>query len=857
MTVDRIEKLKEMFLNTDLKEGAEIVAPPGLEWKSVTDQVRDLIRAHAGQSLPVIEGDRASLSGLKDRHWVALGSAMNNPALMALYRRKYAFVDDFYPGGDGYVIQTVHNPECCGHNVLLVGASRPEGAAAGLERLEEILKRNGGRFGYTNLAHSATHRAILPDTTPEAFRERTEAAFRENTGVGVINSGITYGMLHHFTHDLNCARMFKDVLFYYEDLYEDLVRSRYNGERDLFWVKGRYILTADSLKLLKDADYDLRCLWRTLGEVRLEGDGLRVEQKGVFFRIRNADDSDKSLETEEPRIAGQDPYKGYEHAQGPIRIFKQRKTLRGKAGDVERYFNLMVAGAEAEVDACRVVRVAEGVVRVEGPDGATVFGLAEQGVSLGSLRVVAGAFALAEGWVALLCGTRLTAGEVSFESDAPVHLILHPGEGRGEVRVKTEARVTVRGVPGLSLDGAAVQTSEGAATGRLSPGAHRVTFQAFSPDALKAAVRSGAPYVHRRAPKQNRFTPSGKSPLRPAWETGLEGQVRCLDARDGRIAIGTVAGQVALLDREGRVQWTRGMGAEVRTVHLTELEGEGALLAGGRDCALTRFSADGVVRWKREFIPSHRRDQIVNAVTTSDLTGDGKTEVVVATDGWLVWALTPEDEEIWQRQIEHHAAQTLVISDVEGDGRREILVGTEYHTSNMLEADGTIRWTVRGGPCFTALALADLNGDGVKESVYGAMDGNVYALDSTSGKTLWTANLGDDVRHGVVVTDGRKTGLVAGSESGNVAFLSGDGQSRWRRDLNAPVTGLALLDPGRGRVAAGTSEGWIVLLSLDGEIVGSLRRDAGVTALSPCRLPGGAGLLVGTERGLVTALAEA
>ena len=30
-----------------------------------------------------------------------LGSAMNNPALMALYRRKYVFVDDFYPGGGG------------------------------------------------------------------------------------------------------------------------------------------------------------------------------------------------------------------------------------------------------------------------------------------------------------------------------------------------------------------------------------------------------------------------------------------------------------------------------------------------------------------------------------------------------------------------------------------------------------------------------------------------------------------------------------------------------------------------------------------------------------------------------------
>ena len=1217
MTVDRIEKLKEMFLNTDLREGAEIVSPPGPEWKSVTDRLRGLIRAHAGLSLPVASGETSRLSGLNDRHRVILGSAMNNPALMALYRRRYAFVDDFYPGGDGYAIQTVHNPECRGHNVLLIGASRPEGAAAGLERLGEVLKQNGGRFGYTNLARSTTHKAILPDTTPEAFRERTEAAFRENTGVGVINSGITYGMIHHFTHDPDCARMFKDVLLY----YEDLVRNRYDGEwcfehmlfiyswtwrlfyvwdlieesdaftdaerlrmanllwgltnyvaglpyfrgeeppvaeirqnhptfaalsmsfsagyfktyygigdfekhlrfsqaifdgqapcykpnddgggggycwlvpnhqmtydlvrddfrflegghlrgiadyailmtdnlgspvdfgdvgtysvgrrhasflerahegvasvlckaawyyedggylwaldwmggaprlesyykdlprrmpdrmvgiaiapfnrplyewverrgpggtnvpleeafdklvlrkgfnpedeylfldgtstfahghedgnsierltwkgrmwlaetdyiwkrprhhssvvsicdgesfgmpslaalkwaedfggvaftrtampgyngtdwaRDLFWVKGRYILAADSLKLLKDADYDLRCLWRTLGDARLEGDGLRVEQKGVFFRIRNADDSAKSLEVEEPRIAGQDPYKGYEYAQGPIRIFKQRKALHGKVGDVERYFNLMIAGTEAEADACRVVRVAEGVVRVEGTDGATVFGLADQETGVGQVRVTAGAFALADAWIALLHGTRLTAGEVSFESGAPVHLILYPGEGRGEVRVQAETTLTVRGLSGLCFDGRS--SSDGGA--RLSPGAHRLTFRATTLRALSEAVRSGAPHIHRRGPRQNRFAPKGL--LRPAWETALEGRVRCMDARDWGIAAGTSTGQVALLGREGRVQWTHGTGAEVRTVHLTELEGEGALLAGGRDCALTRFGVDGTVRWRREFIPSHRRDQIVNAVTTADLTGDGKTEVVVATDGWLVWALTPEGEEVWQRQIEHHAAQTLVIADVEGDGRREVLVGTEYHTSNMLEADGKIRWTVRGGPCFTALALADLNGDGIRESVYGAMDGNVYVLDSTSGKTLWTANLGDDVRHGLMASAGGEIGLVAGSESGNVAWLSPEGKKRWRRDLDAPVTGLAPFSIGdrRGLIAVGTSEGWIVLLSLEGEVLGGHRMKAGVTALGRLDLAGGPGLLVGTDSGLVTVLTQ-
>ena len=159
---------------------------------------------------------------------------------------------------------------------------------------------------------------------------------------------------------------------------------------------------------------------------------------------------------------------------------------------------------------------------------------------------------------------------------------------------------------------------------------------------------------------------------------------------------------------------------------------------------------------------------------------------------------------------------------------------------------------MNGGPCFSAMALADLNGDGVKESVYGAMDGNVYAVDSVSGEILWTANLGDDVRHGVSVGG---DGIAAGSESGHVALLNGTGEKRWRRDLDGGVTGMVLLEAdGEEMIVAGTSDGWIVFLSLAGEVVGSHRMEAGVSVLTPLTLPGASGLLVGTDGGSLSAL---
>ncbi|MDE2999911.1 MAG: hypothetical protein OXU79_12615 [Gemmatimonadota bacterium] len=55
-------------------------------------------------------------------------------------------------------------------------------------------------------------------------------------------------------------------------------------------------------------------------------------------------------------------------------------------------------------------------------------------------------------------------------------------------------------------------------------------------------------------------------------------------------------------------------------------------------------------------------------------------------------------------------------------------------------------------------------------------------------------------------------------------------------------------------IVAGTSDGWVVFLSPDGEVAGSHRMEAGVTVLNRLALPEGSGLLVGTDRGSLTAL---
>jgi len=1209
---EKIDTLKDLHLTTDLRE-AVVVAPDDPAWQAAAERLRVVLSEAAGTGVPVVDAAGTGLDGLGSHHQVLLGSAHCNPVIMALYRRQYAFVDDFYPGGDGYVLRTVHNPQNQGHNALLVGASRPEGAGPAIDELGSLLGAGGPVLRYTNQSRSHTHAPLLPRCTPAQFQEQIEAAFRGNAGRGPIERGVTLGLAHHLTGDADSARMFGDVLLYYDDLvrsrysgewcfehmlfiyawvwrlaytwdlieesdafgdterlritnllwgltqyvaalpyfagepppleirqnhwtfaalsmslsagyfrtyygidpfsrqltmcegifdgqaesykanddaggggycwlvpehqmihdlrrddlrfldgghlrdladyailitdnlastvnfgdcgmyaqrrsasagiagtlcraawhygegsylwaldwmggriahgclYRDLPRLRpehlegisvaplnrdlyrwvadhgpgganvplaeafdklclrggfeeddlyllldgtstfahghddgnsverltwhgrmwlaetdyiwrrprhhssvvaicdgesgdmpsltalkwaedfgdtvftrttvpgYNGAdwvRDLFWVKDGFLLVADSLHLREEADYDLQCLWRVLGDTDLQGATLAASQQGVSFRIWCADGSDTSLSAEEPRVTGLDPYAPYEYADGPTWILEQRRTCHGSPGDVVHFHSLMATGAAADVQGGGITRIADGVVRADLAGDRWVFGVDETGelAAMGDIRVRARAFALSPETVAFLEATEVSMGQISLSSDAPVHLWLSPADGTGELRLREEGAVSLRGLPGLRV-------GEQSASGevKLGPGAHELAFAGASLD-LSGAVDGRPAPDHGPAlrPKQNRFVTPAEPGMRPMWEVRTEGAVRCLDGgrRGGEsvFAAGTAAREVLALSPDGCVLWQRELGAEVRTVCATGL-GRAAVVAGGCDCALTALSADGEQCWRREFGISHGRDQIVNCVEVADLLGTGQQTIVAATDGWLVWALDPAGEELWQRQIEHHAARSLVIGDVEGDGRQEILVGTEYYNSNLLEADGQIRWTIRGGPSFTALALCDLDGDGVLESVYGSMDGNVYAVDSNTGQIRWRANLGDDVDCGVAIHAATGWELVAGSRSGNVAGLGPDGQRRWRRDLESPVTGLISLSwPGVGEtIAVGTANGWLVLLSPEGEITGGMRLESGVTCLQACDPEDGPRLLVGTAGGAIRA----
>jgi outer membrane protein assembly factor BamB len=92
--------------------------------------------------------------------------------------------------------------------------------------------------------------------------------------------------------------------------------------------------------------------------------------------------------------------------------------------------------------------------------------------------------------------------------------------------------------------------------------------------------------------------------------------------------------------------------------------------------------------------------------------------------------------------------------------------------------------------------------------VFGADDGVVYALDSGSGKVVWTHRAGDVVLAPPVVVD---TTIVIGTLGGTVTALAGrTGVPFWSRTLPGGIAGPVTVDP--RRVVAATLRGVITAL---------------------------------------------
>ncbi|WP_421119457.1 FG-GAP-like repeat-containing protein [Aquihabitans daechungensis] len=153
----------------------------------------------------------------------------------------------------------------------------------------------------------------------------------------------------------------------------------------------------------------------------------------------------------------------------------------------------------------------------------------------------------------------------------------------------------------------------------------------------------------------------------------------------------------------------------------------------------------------------------------ADITGDTTPEIVVASMDGTVEAFRASDRvRIWTRDTGSSPIQSSpTLSDLGSDGKADVVVGTM--DGRVLWLDGPsgriVRTFRQGAPqycpagqdCrpdgfFASPAVADINGDGVKDIIAPNYDHSVYAWSRTGG-LLWRRFLEDTLWSSPVVAD--------------------------------------------------------------------------------------------------------
>ncbi len=128
--------------------------------------------------------------------------------------------------------------------------------------------------------------------------------------------------------------------------------------------------------------------------------------------------------------------------------------------------------------------------------------------------------------------------------------------------------------------------------------------------------------------------------------------------------------------------------------------------------------------------------------------------------------------------------QNSAIADVDGDGMAEVVFGScDYNMYCLNGMTGAEKWTfTTGNRIYSSPAVADCDGDGALEVVFGSWDFKLYCLSGSSGAQEWSFTTGDAINSHPTIADLDGDGameIVFGSDDDRFYCLSGSGSLKW------------------------------------------------------------------------------
>ena len=138
-----------------------IVIPQDGKYEKEAQALQDALEKHGGARVPVLHDNEGTPEELlSDQSIIVLGNMATSRFIRTLYEQWYTLLDLRYPGTDGFVVRTLHNPYGIKNHVVLLGGSDDAGikqaTAAFIKKLAPSSPLTIGRLMEIKLGNDQT-----------------------------------------------------------------------------------------------------------------------------------------------------------------------------------------------------------------------------------------------------------------------------------------------------------------------------------------------------------------------------------------------------------------------------------------------------------------------------------------------------------------------------------------------------------------------------------------------------------------------------------------------------------------------------------------------------------------------------
>ena len=213
---EKITKLKDLRIRTVLVENGQakaiIVAPSADAYAAIAGTIRNRVKALAKAELPVKSPDDLTADDLRQFNIILLGNAPDNPFVKRLIWERWLF-DTWYPGDEGFVIRSIHNPFGYGKNIIFIGGENPAPVRAAAEKFLGMLKHGDPLAVGWIMTFEADKRGT--PVTEDAIKKYTKSADEMlgfKNGRRLISLAASMARRYYGTGQEGWAEIFKIVM---------------------------------------------------------------------------------------------------------------------------------------------------------------------------------------------------------------------------------------------------------------------------------------------------------------------------------------------------------------------------------------------------------------------------------------------------------------------------------------------------------------------------------------------------------------------------------------------------------------------------------------------------------------------